>query len=365
LGSLPLSTFAFLETCYDNLDQIDDFAFGTFIDDNPGSPFITIGEDISFDFGHWTSPTPPQTVYLQVTYNGTDYFQAQTPAVIAGSVFSDFSDFSSDFLSNIQATTDCPSLAADLDLSLWCYVEGVDIAEGPFDAGFFVIDFDPDCLDELSQCVTSFQGNIAFEGYQGANGMSTFYADNNLLPTSQPFNVPPFNYNGAESINFEPPNIVDWVLLELRDANDESLVMDSRAVLVNAQGELMTTSGDLIINFYDLNIGDYFVAIHHLGHISVISDSPLSLPLSAPFTFSSSNVSGINQMKTVGGVDVMIAGDYDNSNTINFSDFVLWLSNNNALNTYASFDADGNGTVNFFDFILWLGNNNHLGYSGI
>lgn len=217
---------------------------------------------------------------------------------------------------------------------------------------------------DAPECSASFEGIVAFEGYQGANGMSTTYADNNLLPNSQPFNVPPFNYNGLESFEIAPLNAVDWVLVELRDASDESVLINTKAALVNSQGEIVDTDDNLGVNFGN-NAGDYFVAIHHQGHVPIISAIPLSLPINAPFTFSSNNVNGSNQMKTVGGVDVMIAGDYDNNNTVNFGDFILWLSNNNALNTYASFDADGNGTVNFFDFILWLGNNNHLAYPGI
>lgn len=40
-----------------------------------------------------------------------------------------------------------------------------------------------------------------------------------LLPLNQPFNVPPWNYSGTESVESIPNgNIVDWVYIELRNA---------------------------------------------------------------------------------------------------------------------------------------------------
>ena len=39
-----------------------------------------------------------------------------------------------------------------------------------------------------------------------------------LLPLNQPFNVPPWNYNGTESVEIIPNgNVVDWVYIELRN----------------------------------------------------------------------------------------------------------------------------------------------------
>lgn len=326
------------------------------------------GQNLSYDLGSWVSPTPAQNVYLQVDFNGFPFYQDGTPSSITSmsglSLIADFDDLAIAITDGDQDP--CETYETNLTFSLWCVVDGIDEVSGPFDAGSIDLGIEYDCQQSDPSCNASFQGNVSFEGYYGSGAMSTDLSDNNLLPTSQPFANSTFNYNGNESFVNPPPLTVDWILVELRDANNESLVLDRRAALVNDDGDIMDTDGNLGISFDSNNTGSYFVVIHHLGHVSIMSDSPLTLPLSSVFAFDSSNVkNGSVQMKTVDNKDVMISGDYDNNNTVNFSDFILWLDNNNALNTYASFDADGNGTINFFDFILWLVNNNHLAYSGI
>jgi len=213
---------------------------------------------------------------------------------------------------------------------------------------------------------TTLQAEVAFQGYQVPGEMSTTLVDNGLLPMSQPFDTAPFNYDGDETISSIPNNTVDWVLVELRDATDESVTVDQKAALVDKDGNIIGTDGSMGVSF-DAADGDYYVVIHHAGHVSVMSSSTVTLPNSSAYDFKSSNnaVMGSNQMKLSNGAFVMRAGDYDNNGTVNFSDFVRWLQNNNDLNTYADYDGDGNTTINFTDFILWLSNNNHLRYSGI
>ena len=62
--------------------------------------------------------------------------------------------------------------------------------------------------------------------------MSTTLRDNFLLPLSQPFNVPPWNYNGMESVASIPPDVVDWVLLELRTLPDANSKIAARACFI-------------------------------------------------------------------------------------------------------------------------------------
>jgi len=214
---------------------------------------------------------------------------------------------------------------------------------------------------------TTFQGAVAFQGYQVPGQMSTTLADNGLLPMSQPFDSAPFNYDGDETMTTVPDDAVDWILIELRDANDESVEVDRKAALVDKNGNIIGTDGSFGVTFDTATDGDYYVVIHHEGHVSIMSSSTVTMPNSSPYNFKLSNgaVKGTDQMKLTNGAFAMRSGDYDNNGTINFSDFVRWLQNNNDLNIYAAHDGDGNSTINFTDFILWLSNNNHLRYSGI
>jgi len=213
----------------------------------------------------------------------------------------------------------------------------------------------------------TFQGSVGFQGYQEGGQMSSYLVDNGLLPMSQPFSIAPFNYNGNENITNIPNNTVDWVMVELRDANNESMVIDRKAALVNKSGNIIGTDGSLGVAFDNAAPGNYFVVVHHAGHSSIMSANTMTIPNNTTydFRFSPSMVKGSEQMELIDGLYVMRSGDYDNSGTTNFTDFVYWLQNNNKFDTYAAYDADGNATVNFSDFVLWLRNNNHFRYPGI
>jgi len=57
--------------------------------------------------------------------------------------------------------------------------------------------------------------------YNGTNMNANL---NGILPTNHPYGVPQWNYAGTESVGSIPnTNIVDWVLIELRDTTDASL----------------------------------------------------------------------------------------------------------------------------------------------
>ena len=68
---------------------------------------------------------------------------------------------------------------------------------------------------------------------------------NNFIPNAHPYNVAPWNYEGEESIGagiLEETGddaIVDWVLVELRDKNDNSIVLASAAGLLQRDGDVV------------------------------------------------------------------------------------------------------------------------------
>ncbi|MEZ5198088.1 MAG: hypothetical protein R2764_17370 [Bacteroidales bacterium] len=49
--------------------------------------------------------------------------------------------------------------------------------------------------------------------------MVNFLNAKNYIPLAQPYNTYPWNYNGDEAVTEIPTeSVVDWVLVELRDA---------------------------------------------------------------------------------------------------------------------------------------------------
>ena len=93
------------------------------------------------------------------------------------------------------------------------------------------------------------------------------------IPTSQPFNVTPWFYDGTESLDPIPSNFTDWVLVELRD--DKFTPSPYRkAALVNSFGGVYSFNGS------PLKImapeGDYWIVVHQRNHLSVMSSSQVT-----------------------------------------------------------------------------------------
>ncbi|MCD4744754.1 MAG: choice-of-anchor J domain-containing protein [Bacteroidales bacterium] len=101
------------------------------------------------------------------------------------------------------------------------------------------------------------------------------------LPLSQPYNISPWNYLGTESVIAMPnANVVDWVLVELRDTTDAAsatgtTIAAQQAAFVLNDGTITGIDGssELIFNItIDENL---FAVIWHRNHLGVLSANPL------------------------------------------------------------------------------------------
>lgn len=209
--------------------------------------------------------------------------------------------------------------------------------------------------------------NVQLEGPYNSNTgtMSTDLVSQNLLPSANPFNVAPYNYDGPEEFGEDgiPSNIVDWVYVEARDQNNLNLTVDSRAALLRNDGTIVDLDGVSPITFFKLSSGTpYRFAVHHKSHLAVLSSSAIGLPNSASLDLSvPSNVTGSEQLKPVGNTFVMHAGDFDQNGLMNVLDFTMWFADNTAVGQYLNYDADANGIVNILDFQLWFHNRSVVG----
>lgn len=97
------------------------------------------------------------------------------------------------------------------------------------------------------------------------------------LPLTHPYNGSPWSYDGDESVTTFPDSIVDWVLVELRDPNDPSILRGRKAGLLSHNGVLMETDLSAGLRFYN-ETGSYYLVVKHRNHIAVMSGTPVNLP---------------------------------------------------------------------------------------
>ncbi|MEZ5082389.1 MAG: collagenase [Bacteroidales bacterium] len=176
--------------------------------------------------------------------------------------------------------------------------------------------------------------NVFLEGSFNGINMDTHLKENDLLPLSQPFNTAPWNYPGVESVVAIPsPEIVDWVLLEYRDAtnvslaNSESIIGKTAAFLKN-DGCVVALDGISPLAFSETVSNHLFVVIRHRNHLSILSQYPVSGSGGVyfyNFTVSADQAFGNNQSELAGGRYGMISGDANADGDINdFDKIEAW-----------------------------------------
>lgn len=115
------------------------------------------------------------------------------------------------------------------------------------------------------------------EGPFEGSGMNVTLNSKGLLPLSQPFNTAPWNYTGTESVPTIPNNeIVDWFLVELRDASsaanaDPSAMIANQAAFLRSDGTVVGLDGFSNLEF-NITVNDQlFVVLWHRNHLGMMS----------------------------------------------------------------------------------------------
>lgn len=206
--------------------------------------------------------------------------------------------------------------------------------------------------------------------------MSTYLNSAQLLPLSQPFNRPPWNYPGTEGLSSPlvlPSNIVDWVLVEVRDAGTQQVVA-RRAALLQADGfvtdvaQIASGSNVPRIYLYGLNASSpYFVSIKTRNHLAVMSVSSQVLTDGLLFNFTQpANVLyGVQQLKQIGSNYTLYAADSTIDGVITFADFNKWVAALPVSGVYSDVDFNYDGVVNTADYQLYRANISRIGVPAI
>jgi len=202
---------------------------------------------------------------------------------------------------------------------------------------------------------------IYLEGPFNGSTMSNSLNTNGDLPLTQPFIVSPWNYNGTESVSSIPnSNVVDWVLVEYRDAPGGpstatgATVVERKAAFLLSNGKVVGLNGSSLLQPSVTINNNLFVVINHRNHIPVMSSVSLVLNggiYSYDFTTAVSKVfNGSSCYKQIGpGIYGMVAGDGLCDGVVNNFDkeAVWWMEA--GLNGYYNGDFNRDGSTDNAD----------------
>ena len=196
---------------------------------------------------------------------------------------------------------------------------------------------------------------IFLEGCYENGSMTIDLNNQNIIPLSQPYVTAPWNYTGDENVAIVAPNIVDWVLVELRKAPDAASRVARQAAFINSNGMVLNFSGNDNLSFNNVADGDYFIVIIQRNHLAVMSAKSVSLSngiISYDFTTGEDKAYGSNAMAELGNnVFGMYGGDSDSNGIIDDKD-VNDVGNNLFKINYLAPDSDLNSKINVIDYKL-------------
>jgi lysophospholipase L1-like esterase len=194
--------------------------------------------------------------------------------------------------------------------------------------------------------------------YVDSDTMNISLNSSHYIPTTQPYNVDPWNYSGNENVTVIPSGVVDWVLLELRTGINSASTVAKRAAFIKNDGKIVDLDGISPVAISGITPGYYYLVLKHRNHLSVMSADTIFFSYSTTydFTTSQSKAYGNNPMAELsGGKYGMFAGDNNEDKVISVSDYNL-ISNHLLQTGYKPEDVNMDGTVSYSDYNFVIGN---------
>ncbi|MBN3034810.1 MAG: carboxypeptidase regulatory-like domain-containing protein [Bacteroidales bacterium] len=128
----------------------------------------------------------------------------------------------------------------------------------------------------------SIQVTVYLEGPYNGSEMDTWLNTAGFLPASQPYSGQPWYYPGTIALQGAPPaDVVDWVLVELRETSGGASTANSSAMigkiagLLLKDGSIVSTDGSPVLTFPGSITDNLYAVIRHRNHLSVMSSGPL------------------------------------------------------------------------------------------
>ena len=210
--------------------------------------------------------------------------------------------------------------------------------------------------------------SVFLEGPFNGTDMNTDLNPNDI-PLNQPYNITPWDYTGTESVVSIPnADVVDWVLIELRDTTDALLATGETMI---AQQAVFLLNDGLIVGLDGSNAAccvaaappitnNLFVVIWHRNHLGIMSASPVTESggvYTYDFTTPVGQAFGTDAQKHLGSnIYGMIGGDANANGTVDLADKAVWAGQvgTSGYNS-GDFDLDGQ-VINQDKNEMWLMN---------
>lgn len=173
-------------------------------------------------------------------------------------------------------------------------------------------------------------GRVFLEGPWAGDLMEAALAPAGLLPDTEPYTGLGFAHisGGGEQAHegvFQQQGgqaIVDWIFLELRNAQLPSQVFATRSALLRADGAIVDMDGLSSVEFKDVGTGIYHVAVRHRNHFGAMTGQPVFLSYSGGFfdlTSASTPVYGNEGIKEMWAYRMLWAGDVSGDGTLRYT----------------------------------------------
>ena len=203
------------------------------------------------------------------------------------------------------------------------------------------------------------------QGPYASGAMTTALNAAGLLPTEHPYGDAPWQHRGAERVDpafFQNhPDVVDWVLLELRTAPHADSTAAARAAFVTGDGRIVDLDGDGPVRFDALAPGAYYVVVHHRNHLAAMSPAPVdAADGTGVVDFTTGAAYGGSALAPLDdGAFGLPAGDADADGQVIAVDYQShWRPQNGGPRGYFSADFDLDGVVMATDYQrCWRTNN--------
>ncbi len=221
---------------------------------------------------------------------------------------------------------------------------------------------------KITEATTYYLDIKAFiEGPFNGTDMDTTLNSNGYLPLSQPFNQPPWNYNGTESVSSIPAtDVVDWILIELRKTTGvpstatEKTMFDRKAAFLLKDGTIVDDDGATeprfsIILSTTKGSDKIHAVVYSPGHVEERTATEMTTAKSNTYSYdfssgSSQAYGGSDAHKELAtGVWGMISGDGNGDGQVDNDDKNdVWLPQNGSTGYYFG-DFNRDGTVDTTD----------------